>query len=97
MRLAVAYGGVSGETAASGAMPLASRLKRVAGVIPCRRAIAETGMVSPNAVISRLLRLFNSCSPRGAQRQLLGEYGPLLSFRSIVWPSGFGPISSRKF
>lgn len=34
---------------------------------------------------------------QGVQRQFSGLYGPLLSLRSIVKPSGRSPMSARKF
>lgn len=75
--------------------PFSIRSLMVSRLMPTIRAHCWSVRVSPFAVSLRLLRLLLACARAVAQMQFSGEYGPLLSMRSSIRPSGFMPISSR--
>lgn len=75
---------------------LDSRAESVSWSIPTSRDHSASVWVRFWYVISVLFRLLFACSTGVAQKQFSGEYGALLSRRSMLWERlGFGPMSAR--
>lgn len=84
-------------SATSTGHPAASLALMVCGFMPTSRAQSINTIVRPNASRRTVLRRLTDCSRTVAHRQFSGEYGPLLSLRSMECAGeGRGPMSTRK-